>query len=145
MSRVGCAPCINSGKSELTEIGRRFPEAVAKLLEWEALVKEASKRGAATFFAADAIPEGAALAKRLKRQAAAWVARTHPELDPHGREYKRAMKARMAEISAAAPWPRADELFRWATTDRGGRQFSLLERIAADEGLSCSSQYGLCE
>ena len=55
------------------------------------------------------------------------------------------LTARMAEISAGAPWSRADEVFTWARTDRGGRQFSLLEKIEADAGLSCSSQYGLCE
>ena len=51
MKRVGCMPCINCGKDELLEIARRWPEEVARVREWEALVAETSKRGAATFFA----------------------------------------------------------------------------------------------
>ena len=151
MGRVGCFPCINAGKAELAEIGRRFPEAVEKLMAWEALVKDASKRGAATFFASDVTPEGAALGKRLKRQARAWVLRHHPDIPETTEDGKPSpafaarLTARMAEISAGAPWPRADEVFTWARTDRGGRQFSLIEKIEADAGLSCSSQYGLCE
>ncbi|TQK41946.1 phosphoadenosine phosphosulfate reductase family protein [Brevibacillus sp. AG162] len=50
MGRVGCMPCINCSKSELFEIARRFPEEIARVAEWEQLVKLASKRGAATFF-----------------------------------------------------------------------------------------------
>ncbi|MDF2814472.1 MAG: phosphoadenosine phosphosulfate reductase [Paenibacillus sp.] len=50
MSRVGCMPCINSNKAELFEIARRFPEEVARVREWEQIVKLASKRQAATFF-----------------------------------------------------------------------------------------------
>ncbi|TQK74949.1 phosphoadenosine phosphosulfate reductase family protein [Brevibacillus sp. AG162] len=50
MGRVGCMPCINCNKAELFEIARRFPEEIARVAEWEQLVKLASKRGAATFF-----------------------------------------------------------------------------------------------
>ncbi|WP_010276485.1 phosphoadenosine phosphosulfate reductase domain-containing protein [Paenibacillus senegalensis] len=50
MGRVGCMPCINCGKQELFEIARRFPEEVARIAEWEELVKKASKRQGATFF-----------------------------------------------------------------------------------------------
>jgi 3'-phosphoadenosine 5'-phosphosulfate sulfotransferase (PAPS reductase)/FAD synthetase len=145
MGRVGCFPCINASKRELAEIGRRFPEVIEKLRQWEALVGMAAKNGATTFFGSDQIPEGAALAQRLKGQARAWVGRHHPDLEPDTAAYKRALRKRMAEISARAPWPKADEVFRWATTDRGGKQFNLLTEIEADEGLSCSSQYGLCE
>lgn len=56
MSRVGCMPCIHAGKEELREIARRFPEELERLAEWEALVGEASKRGVASFFAADKTP-----------------------------------------------------------------------------------------
>lgn len=51
MRRVGCMPCINCGKDELREIAVRWPAEIARVREWEALVAEASKRGAATFFA----------------------------------------------------------------------------------------------
>lgn len=50
MKRVGCFPCINCGKDELLAIASRFPEAVARVSEWEALVSEVSKRGASTLF-----------------------------------------------------------------------------------------------
>jgi 3'-phosphoadenosine 5'-phosphosulfate sulfotransferase (PAPS reductase)/FAD synthetase len=51
MGRVGCMPCINSRKDELLEISRRFPEEIRRVAEWEKLVQEASKKGAATLFA----------------------------------------------------------------------------------------------
>lgn len=122
MSRVGCFPCINANKGELRQIGLRFPEAVEKIMEWERLVADASKRGAATFFASEVTPEGAAMGKRLKKI-----------------EDREARKV----ASAAAPWPKADEVFSWAKTGRGGKQFDLLTH--ADEGVACSSMYGLCE
>lgn len=52
MGRVGCMPCINCRKDELLEISKRFPEAIERIAQWEKAVKAASKRGAATFFAA---------------------------------------------------------------------------------------------
>lgn len=52
MGRVGCMPCINCRKDELLEISKRFPEAIDRIREWEAAVASASKRKAATFFAA---------------------------------------------------------------------------------------------
>lgn len=122
MSRVGCFPCINANKDELRQIGLRFPEAVEKIAEWEVLVADASKRGAATFFASNVTPEGAAMGKRLRQIT-----------DPTER------KARF-DVS---PWPKAHEVFEWAKTSRGGRQFDLLAH--ADDGVACSSMYGLCE
>lgn len=119
MSRVGCFPCINASKAELAQIGRRYPEVIERLAEWEAIVADAAKRGAATFFASDVTPEGAAMGKAAK---AAGLS---------------------SEASAALPWPRAAEVFEWAKTTRGGRQYDLLGH--AEDGLSCSSQYGLCE
>jgi len=52
MGRVGCMPCINCRKNELNEISKRFPEAIDRIEQWEHAVKAASKRQAATFFAA---------------------------------------------------------------------------------------------
>lgn len=117
MSRVGCWPCIFARKSELAEIARRYPEAFERLVEWERLVAEASKRGAATFFAGDVTPEGA----RMSAQGISG-ARGGPQ------------------------YPGAMAVAEWARTDRGGRQFNLMTWAAdMDDGLSCSSQYGLCE
>lgn len=52
MGRVGCMPCINCRKDELNEISKRFPEVIDRIEQWEDAVKMASKRQAATFFAA---------------------------------------------------------------------------------------------
>jgi hypothetical protein len=46
-------PCINANKAELKEIGMRFPDHVARISVWEALVLAASKRGGATFIPAE--------------------------------------------------------------------------------------------
>lgn len=56
MGRVGCMPCIHARKNELFEIGRRFPQEVARVAEWERLVSEVSKRGTSSFFASDKTP-----------------------------------------------------------------------------------------
>jgi 3'-phosphoadenosine 5'-phosphosulfate sulfotransferase (PAPS reductase)/FAD synthetase len=50
--RVGCMPCINSGKADILNMAKRFPEHVARLAEWEAAVVEASWQGRASFFPA---------------------------------------------------------------------------------------------
>lgn len=123
MSRVGCFPCINVNKSELRAITIRFPEAIDRIAEWERIAAEASKRGAGTFFAADVTPEGAALGRKISAIK-----------DPEDRR----------QAGAAAPWPNARAVAEWARTDRGGKQFNLVLGHE-DDGLSCSSQYGLCE
>ena len=51
-NRVGCAPCINSGKSDVLNWSRRHPEVFDRLREWESLISQASKRGVASFFPA---------------------------------------------------------------------------------------------
>lgn len=82
MGRVGCMPCINCRKGELREIALRFPEHVDRIARWEDLVSQASKIGAATFFAgANAKHQGGSI-KHLSpaeivrianvRQAVAW-------------------------------------------------------------------------
>jgi 3'-phosphoadenosine 5'-phosphosulfate sulfotransferase (PAPS reductase)/FAD synthetase len=120
MGRVGCFPCINASKGELRQIGLRFPDAVDRITAWEGIVAAASKLGKATFFASDVTPEGAAIGTRA-----------------------RAAGGMTAEQSAQQHWPDAAQVFEWAKTTRGGRQFDLF--AAGDDGLSCSSQYGLCE
>jgi len=47
--RVGCAPCINSGKDDLSLWARTFPPMIDKIREWERLVALASKRSRASF------------------------------------------------------------------------------------------------
>ena len=122
--RVGCFPCINASKAELAKIGGAYPEAVARLTEWEAIVAAASKRGRATFFASDVTPEGAALGAKIKRLKS-----------PSARR----------DASAKANWPTANRVFDWAKTSRGGKQYNMLDAMESDEGETCTSQYGLCE
>lgn len=51
MSRVGCMPCVNSGKDDIAEIARRFPAHIDKLREWEAIVTDGARNPVgATFF-----------------------------------------------------------------------------------------------
>jgi len=52
MGRVGCMPCINARKDELSAIASQFPEVIERLREWEYLVSQASKLGSTTFFCA---------------------------------------------------------------------------------------------
>jgi 3'-phosphoadenosine 5'-phosphosulfate sulfotransferase (PAPS reductase)/FAD synthetase len=118
--RVGCFPCINASKAELAQIGRIHAEVIERLTEWEVVVAMASKRGKATFFASDVTPEGAAIGT---------AARARGGMTP--------------EEIAAQHWPTVSQVFDWAKTTRGGKQYDLLG--FADDGLSCSSQYGLCE
>ena len=51
MRRVGCMPCINCRKSELSAISQLFPAHIERIARWEQLVGMASKRGASSFFA----------------------------------------------------------------------------------------------
>lgn len=50
MKRVGCMPCIHSVKDELLEIGKRFPEEIARVADWERIVASQSKSGGRSFF-----------------------------------------------------------------------------------------------
>jgi len=51
-ARVGCAPCINSSKTDLNLWHRRHPEMIDKIAEWERLVGLASKLGVSSFIPA---------------------------------------------------------------------------------------------
>jgi 3'-phosphoadenosine 5'-phosphosulfate sulfotransferase (PAPS reductase)/FAD synthetase len=50
MTRVGCMPCINTGKDEVLEISKRFPGHIERIAMWEIQVGLASKRRQASFF-----------------------------------------------------------------------------------------------
>lgn len=47
--RVGCAPCINSSKSDIRNWSERHPEVIARIRLWEGAVSMASKRRESTF------------------------------------------------------------------------------------------------
>ena len=55
MGRVGCMPCINTGKEEMFQIAMRFPEVIERVEKWEALVSKVSKGGKSTFFTTDEV------------------------------------------------------------------------------------------
>lgn len=55
MNRVGCMPCINTGKEEMFQIQMRFPEVIDRVEEWERIVSKVAKTGKATFFTSDEI------------------------------------------------------------------------------------------
>lgn len=50
MGRVGCMPCINTGKGEMFQIQMRFPDVIDKIEKWEEIVSKVSKQGKSTFF-----------------------------------------------------------------------------------------------
>ncbi|HEV7293082.1 MAG TPA: phosphoadenosine phosphosulfate reductase family protein [Devosia sp.] len=56
MHRVGCFPCIMVSKDELLAIAQRFPGAIDRLEEWEAIVGSVAKRGVSSFFSHDKTP-----------------------------------------------------------------------------------------
>lgn len=64
MGRVGCMPCIHARKDELREIGKRFPDEINRVSEWEKIVAVASKWGFASFFSSDRTPEGRELTEK---------------------------------------------------------------------------------
>lgn len=51
MGRVGCMPCINCRKSELSSIAELFPDHIERIHRWEVIIAKASKHRAASFFA----------------------------------------------------------------------------------------------
>lgn len=113
--RVGCWPCINATKAELQAMFIRAPWLPDALRRWEIAVSKASKRGEATFFAAKTTPQGANLVDDQKR----------------GLRLDEAL-------------PTIYDIAEWAKTHRGGYQYSGLA-LMLDDGVGCSSQYGLCE
>ena len=132
MGRVGCMPCINCGKDELAEIAKRFPEHIDRIREWEELVRLASKRGFATFFATD--PEYSYIEKP------GWT--YAPEkIDVEGAEP--IIRPRWMEPdSDIYERGRIDNRVEWAKTSHGGKQYDLMRFMPANQ---CSSLYGLCE
>lgn len=127
MTRVGCMPCINCSKDELSEIARRFPQHIDKIREWESLLSQAAKRGFATFFTDRLIdvPTGELRLEEDEDGELLQVSVTRPETN--------------AELFARL---NIDARVQWARTVRGGKQFALFK---AGEASECQSVYGLCE
>ncbi len=117
MKRVGCMPCIHSGKDETYEISVRFPEVLDKLKRWERVASMAAKRGCSTFFDARI----AARYAGLPVITAANVGDVTPET--HGVEV----------------------YFSWARTARGGKKRDPAREAEFESAPACKSLYGLCE
>lgn len=115
MGRVGCMPCIHTGKNELREIARRFPDEIDRVARWEHLVAKASKRRAGSFFDSERV---------TAQNGAAVVPDTNQGI------------AESASIARAVEWSR---------TSRGGQQYDLIAVVEAGEAPVCASVYGLCE
>ena len=116
MSRVGCFPCVMSNKRELRNIAKHRPERVEFMIEKERLVQEHCTHDhpdmLRTFFHSGTVP---------------MKVRTGPKIiDKKGRDNQ------IATIQ---------DVFRWALTSRGGRQFDM----DFDEPVSCASSSGMCE
>lgn len=58
MERVGCMPCINARKSEISEIAKRFPSHIDRIREWEEICAVSSWRQDASFFPSPADNRG---------------------------------------------------------------------------------------
>ena len=71
MGRVGCMPCINTGKKEMFQIQMRFPEVIDRMEEWERIVSKVSKQGKATFFTIDKL-QGDGIRERAKWSRTKW-------------------------------------------------------------------------
>jgi 3''-phosphoadenosine 5''-phosphosulfate sulfotransferase (PAPS reductase)/FAD synthetase and related enzymes len=130
--RVGCAPCINSGKDDIRSWAARFPEVIDKVRAWE-------QRVGHTFFP-PVIP-----APEYDRAMKAWKKEWLISGTPTG-----PLRHRMVTREGAPPPPPrpinwVDDVVAWSKTVRGGKQFDLPVIEAEAEAGTCSSKYGLCE
>jgi hypothetical protein len=131
-SRVGCAPCINSGKEDIREWAARFPEMIDKVREWERSVGR-------TFFR-PMIPRPE-YQRALKAWQAEWIEVV--PCDDGGEPSTRLKPGAPKPPDVPLNW--VDEVVEWSKTTRGGKQMSLPFIEAAANRGDCSSKYGLCE
>jgi 3'-phosphoadenosine 5'-phosphosulfate sulfotransferase (PAPS reductase)/FAD synthetase len=131
-SRVGCAPCINSGKDDIREWAARFPAMIDKVRAWEKAVGR-------TFFH-PMIPNPA-YDKAMREWKEAWLL----EGTPTGPTRHRMVTREGAPPPPAAPINWIDEVVEWSRTVRGGKQLALPTVEAAAANGTCASKYGLCE
>lgn len=118
-SRVGCAPCINSGKDDIRQWAARDPAMIDKIRAWE-------RRVGRTFFP-PIIPRHVRPGDR----------------EPLPGETPKQTAKRLRSLGRRHAF--VDEVVEWAKTTRGGRQYSLpILESEADAGM-CSSKWGLCE
>ena len=127
-SRVGCAPCVNSGKTDIRAWAERFPEMIDKVRAWE-------QRVGKTFFG-PMIPRATKAAEKYADAVSEWE------------ELMRRLDETNAPGSASPPKPVRpenainwiDDVVKWSKTVHGGSQLEILY-----ERPTCESDYGLCE
>lgn len=128
-NRVGCAPCINSGKDDIRAWADRSPDMIDKIREWERSVGR-------TFFP-PCIP-------RPEHRAAmkAWSERWQVQkgTDEKGEPFLVTLPDAPAKPMMPHNW--VDEVVEWSRTTHGGRQVGLHVMY---ERPSCESKYGLCD
>jgi len=78
MKRVGCMPCIHSGKKELAEIALRFPEVIDRIESWEKHVVQVSKWDCSTFFPAEGCTNEEAYESGNIRKVVQWAKGLEP-------------------------------------------------------------------
>lgn len=117
--RVGCAPCINSGKEDIRLWAARFPEMIDKVRVWE-------QRVGRTFFP-PMIP------RRVRPEDKAALPGETPK---ETKKRLRSLGRRHAFV---------DEVVEWARTERGGKQYALPVLEAEVNSGMCMSKWGLCE
>jgi 3'-phosphoadenosine 5'-phosphosulfate sulfotransferase (PAPS reductase)/FAD synthetase len=125
--RVGCAPCINSGKSDVLAWATRFPEMIDKVRQWE-------QRVGKTFFG-PMTPRATKAAAKHKEAMEVWRAEMVGRDDANDTSEPPPKPVRPPE---AINW--IDDVVKWSKTTRGGSQLAILY-----DRESCESSYGLCE
>lgn len=117
LKRVGCFPCVNCAKAELALVGRRAPDQIDRLEDWEERVSVVSRRSdQATFFRVSNDP---VLASEMAYQAALGTP---------------------LKISAKEHGIR--RMVEWAKSAKGGRQRTLFDE--PPESPACN-EWGMCE
>lgn len=121
MGRVGCMPCIHCGRAEMREIAKRFPEEIDRISEWEFIVHKAAKSVCPTFMDARVVQRYLGLPIISSENVNMLTT------DSHG-------------IHAYV---------RWANARRGEKVWhedqDSFEFENEEDGIQCSSIYGLCE
>lgn len=125
-NRVGCAPCVNSGKQDIRAWAERFPEMIDKVRDWE-------RRVGKTFFGA-LTPKACKASAEYQDRVEEWKEACR-KADERGETKTPEKPVRPPEC---LNW--IDQVVKWSKTVHGGYQLQIIEPRP-----TCESQYGLCE
>jgi 3'-phosphoadenosine 5'-phosphosulfate sulfotransferase (PAPS reductase)/FAD synthetase len=124
-SRVGCWPCINARKSEITLVAETDPARVDRIRALEQRVGDEAYARAE---------------RRADEGKEPFVFRNRPTMfHSHGRQMPNAGND---DKSTWVPDVPIDDIVKWARTSRGGRQYQLDLGDKDDDGCM---RWGLCE